>query len=236
MSADHFSPLYSIRISTRARHVRLHIRPRTGLEIVLPTDVDPQCIPEILHTKRQWIEKHVSPQSSCPRPQELPEQIFFPSISEFWKVSYTQTSGPRYAILQKKAYEISLEGPDQNADHMASLLTKWLIVMGQKHLPAWLLRVQKSRNLPAISRIQVRVQKTRWGSCSSKGTISLNAKLLFLEPKTVEYIFIHELCHRLHMDHSSLFWNEVARHVPDFQEHEAKMKQAWEHMPIGERS
>lgn len=231
MSSASFPPPYSIRISTRAKHVGLRIRPHTGLEVVLPTDFDPRQLPEILHSKRRWIEKHLRPKQPLLQSTKLPEQIFLPAVGEHWDIRYKQISEPRYSIRYHSPRTLSLEGPDRNFEHIAPLLKKWLIWVGKKHLPSWLLRVQKARHLPSISRIQIRAQKTRWASCSCKGTISLNAKLLFLDPETVEYIFIHELCHRLHMNHSTRFWREVARHVPDFPNHEIKLKKTWENMP-----
>ena len=60
------------------------------------------------------------------------------------------------------------------------------------------------------------MQRTRWGSCSNSGTISLNAALLFLEPPLVRYLFIHELCHLIALNHSRRFWAAVARYEPDY--------------------
>jgi predicted metal-dependent hydrolase len=70
-----------------------------------------------------------------------------------------------------------------------------------------------------VSRIVVRSQRSRWGSCSRRGTISLNAKLLFLPPGLVEYVFLHELCHTQRMDHSKAYWALLRRHVPDCKRH-----------------
>jgi predicted metal-dependent hydrolase len=58
------------------------------------------------------------------------------------------------------------------------------------------------------------LQRSRWGSCSPKLKISLNASLLFLPPHLVRYVLVHELCHTRHLDHSRRFWSLVARHEP----------------------
>jgi predicted metal-dependent hydrolase len=57
--------------------------------------------------------------------------------------------------------------------------------------------------------------RTRWGSCSSNGRISLNLRLPMLSPDVAEYIVVHELCHMKQMNHSALFWNEVRAALPE---------------------
>jgi len=65
-------------------------------------------------------------------------------------------------------------------------------------------------------RISVRNQKTRWGSCTSKGDLSFNCLLMAAPPEVLDSVVVHELCHRLHMDHSKKFYAEVYRVFPDY--------------------
>ena len=65
-------------------------------------------------------------------------------------------------------------------------------------------------------RITVRNQKTRWGSCTSKGDLSFNCLLMATPPEVLDSVVVHELCHRLHMDHSKKFYAEVYRVFPDY--------------------
>ena len=73
-------------------------------------------------------------------------------------------------------------------------------------------------------RITIRNQRTKWGSCSSKGNLNFNCVLMLAPEWVRDYIVIHELCHRKEMNHSAAFWAEVARVCPNYKEAEAWLK------------
>ena len=79
-------------------------------------------------------------------------------------------------------------------------------------------------NLPYRS-ITIREQKTRWGSCSSNGTLSFNVRLMLAPPAVLDYVVVHELCHIKHMNHSKEFWELVGSILPDYKERRKWLKE-----------
>ena len=87
-------------------------------------------------------------------------------------------------------------------------------------------RVRHYSGLMGITfgRITVRNQKTRWGSCSEKGNLNFNYLLYFLPKELLDYVSVHELAHRRHMNHSGEFWAEVEKYFPEYKECRKKLK------------
>ncbi len=75
-----------------------------------------------------------------------------------------------------------------------------------------------------INKIFVKSQKTRWASCSNRGNLNFNWKLAMAPPEVIEYVVIHELCHRLEMNHSKKFWKHVEDMCPDYNKHKSWLK------------
>lgn len=73
-------------------------------------------------------------------------------------------------------------------------------------------------------RITIRNQRSRWGSCSSRGNLNFNCLLMLTPPEIIDYVVVHELCHRLEMNHSRFFWAEVERVLPDYKKCEKWLK------------
>ncbi len=94
---------------------------------------------------------------------------------------------------------------------------------------AYMLAVRRTEALNlhygfTYARINIRDQKTRWGSCSKKGNLSFNYKIALMPPHLADYIIVHELCHLGAFDHSEKFWNLVAQLIPDHKERRKELR------------
>ena len=104
------------------------------------------------------------------------------------------------------------EGSDENT------FERWIKARAKEYLPV---RLRYRAYEMGIGYRDMRISgaKSKWGSCSETGMITLSWRLMMCPPESIEYVLIHELCHRLHMDHSKDFWAEVERFMPDYKKH-----------------
>lgn len=75
-----------------------------------------------------------------------------------------------------------------------------------------------------VGRIAIKNQKRCWGSCSAKGNLNFNYKIIFLPEALMDYVIVHELCHLKELNHSPAFWNVVAKAVPEYKTHRAHLR------------
>jgi predicted metal-dependent hydrolase len=146
--------------------------------------------------------------------QLLPQRIDLPAIDDSCTVEWQpgQSAGLESCRIRNR---LSLS--DARALDAIGNLQHWLKLEARRHLPDWLELVAQDTS-HRYRRVSVRRQRSRWGSCSSTGTISLNAKPLMLPPDAVHYVLVHELSHTVHRNHSRAFCDEVARHQPDWRQ------------------
>ena len=100
---------------------------------------------------------------------------------------------------------------------LPELLKAWFRQRADERLPSRLKELAAALGVSPAG-VRIRAQRSRWGSCSSNGRISLNWRLVMLPLELADYVLVHELCHLRHMDHSEEFWNLVASAVPDYLE------------------
>ncbi len=217
---------YSVRTSSRSRRIRLSVTARDGLTIIVPKYFDQSRIPNIISEKQQWIKRAVHKVQNSATLQNapiiLPARIILQSVLEEYVVVVEYHSRKRNRISVTNNI-ITLFLNDANANAGFTLLKKWIHQKSEEILLPWLRSVSSDLNLPYRSAV-VRAQRTRWGSCSQKKNINLNRLLIFLPKHLVEYLFIHELCHTLEMNHSKRYWNLVEKYCPNYKLFDKELK------------
>ncbi len=155
----------------------------------------------------------------------MPPSIVFGLTGEYLDVQWRRGAARR---IEQYPERIIVQAPDDAAAR--ALLQGWLKAAAQERLVPQLLRLAAELNYP-VSRVSIRCQRTRWGSCSTRGTVSLNCSLVFLRPDVVRYLFIHELAHTKHMNHSANFWRLVESLEPDYRRLDRELLAGWRTVP-----
>jgi predicted metal-dependent hydrolase len=211
---------YRVRENRRAKRIILRVTVTHGLEVVVPSAAARRQIPEILAKNRTWIERALK--KLCDGQvatnwelQTPPASISLPAVAEMWTVTRENITGARPRLVERAPHHLHLRADLRDTGGWQTLLRTWLIARAEKVFSAWLKQLSERTQLK-YARITVRLQKTRWGSCSRSGNISLNARLLFVAPEIATYVLLHELCHTKELNHSIRFWRLVERFEPNW--------------------
>lgn len=221
-----------IRESGRARRLYLHVVPPMRVELVVPRGTKPRVIEAFVRTHSAWIERANLEIANRyggdrdPRPQRIACRAIGREIAV--EYAYRPRARSRFA---RHADLLSVACMRPDFSDAGGILRQWLVTAARTWLmPMFEQVAEEVGNCPR--RVQFRLQRTRWGSCSATGTISINASALLLDEALVRYLFVHELCHMSHMNHSRAFWRKVEHFEPEGVALDAQLGQAWTDIPF----
>ena len=221
---------FSVRESARARRLTVRVYPGGRVEVTVPQGTRPDVVAGFVARHREWIDRKVAVFANRPDParEPLPERVSLQATGCDWQVTYLP--GSRTRVQPRGGGELEVRcDPERQADTRRAL-RDWLVEEARSAFEPWVAEVARDGGF-TYERIQLRRQRTRWGSCSRSGTISLNVSLLFQPPEVVRYLFVHELCHTRHMNHSPRYWRLVAEHEPEYERLDRALTRGWQHVP-----
>jgi predicted metal-dependent hydrolase len=208
---------WCVRESARARRLTARVFHDGRVEIVVPAGTRQRTVADFVARQRPWIERArlkaarraaVAPLIVTEFP---PATLRLAALNEDWSVTPQQGDGASPEQLREDLRE------QLRLRAQAGFLPQLTVLAAQMSVD--------------FSRLQLRWQRSRWGSCSRLGTISLNACLLFQRPEVVRYLMVHELAHRHHMNHGAAFWRRVAQHEPDRRALDRELARGWQNVP-----
>ena len=209
----------TVRTHGRARRLILKVFDDGAAELVVPPGTPPGSADRFLRQHANWLLAEVVRRRTPPA--EPPRELHLAAVGEHWGLDLRE----RITIRRVRAVLRPSSAPDRFTLRV-DLPPGASAADARKAVRQALVRRVRSRYLdwlnalaPALdvqfNRLQVRNQRSVWGSCSSNGTISLNYAGIFLRPELAHYLCAHELTHRRHMDHSRAFWRCLETRVPD---------------------
>jgi predicted metal-dependent hydrolase len=218
-----------VRQSARARRLSVRVFRHGGVEIVVPPRTSPNRVNAFVSQHREWIERQrqrAVPQVDWPMPPPL---LSLSGIGEEWRCQPGADSG-RLRLREICDGELELRGPERDREQIRVVFMRWLVQHAALRFEPLLRELAADMGVKA-GKLQIRCQRTRWGSCSRRATISLNVCLLFQRAEVLRYLMIHELAHLRQMNHSPRFWAEVARYEPEWKALDRELQQGWRRVP-----
>lgn len=221
---------WNVRVSRRARRLSVRVYPGGRVEVVVPPGASPGAVQRFVGSHRDWIDQRVADLSVGTLNEVRPTVIDLPAIGRKFVVEYRATAASRISVGVAGEGWLAVRGQIDDHRKVAAALRQWLAALAQEELSQALHRTANLTGLQ-FARVQIRQQRTRWGSCSASGTISLNLSLLFQSVAVLRYLLVHELCHTRHMNHSRRFWALVESFEPDFQRLDRELLRGWQVVP-----
>ena len=192
----------------KARRYLLRLRSDGVTRVTVPRRGSISTAREFVGKNIGWLEQQIQRLEAQPKKiteWRLGTGIYF--RGEPVKIEFENIGQVRFG-------QETLKVPDLSKD-LRPAIQKHLRKLAERELPSRVMELAALHGVE-ISRVTVRNQKSRWGSCSRRGTISLNWRLIQTPNFVQDYIILHELAHRKQMNHSDKFWEEVERLCPDY--------------------
>ncbi|WP_068546151.1 M48 family metallopeptidase [Thalassotalea crassostreae] len=221
-------PEYQLTRSRKRKTISLQVK-AGKVRVLAPMHVTIEYIDQLISKKASWLLSKVNEQLNYLE-NKLEKQ--YQSGDAFYYL------GKPYQLLVRTTniaddglYSVSIDAEniivdiagDHNSDYIQQALKIWYQQQAEKILKTRLTLMEAKTGLTS-TKLKVRHYKTRWGSCNSKKQINLNSLLVMAKEDVIDYVIVHELCHTIHMNHSSLFWQLVEQNCPDYKLYKAWLK------------
>ncbi len=212
---------FTLRKKRGCRNIVLRVDER-GLRVTAPLRSSDGEVIKFVTTKQSWIAKHLGFYKNLPLlKSSFQTGDFLPYLGENCSVVLSEGKNKRPKI-EKVANTFFISS---NFDAVPKkFIKKWYLQQAEQVIGERV-EIWKQKFGASVNSVSIRSQRSRWGSCSTKGNLNFNWKLVMAPLDVVDYLVIHELTHLRHMNHSGAFWETVEMHCPDYADKEKWLKQ-----------
>lgn len=203
---------------TGIKNASLRVTPQ-GVTLRAPRSISRKAVAEILSAKSRWLAKHWRRlQEASEASRERAENNLIRFRGDLLRVLVCEESGvlARSGTVELDKGFIIIHLPAGHSD-WREVLTRWMRRQAELVIKKRLANINHKLQYNYHT-VAIRDQKTRWGSCSTRKTLSFNWRLIMMPPEVLDYVIVHELCHLQEMSHSPRFWSLVESAMPGFRE------------------
>ena len=218
-------------IYRKRKNITIIIKPKDNITIVSPPKVDEKILKDILIEKADWILKKLDEYKDMKDFNEANElksgSILF-YLGEEHILQIIKIDKLKNPNVLKKDNKIIVETSNEDYEYIKKILKDWYKKESEKVILNSLEKCKENSKImetltPNV--LKIKEQKKRWGSCTSKGAIYINSKIVMARPKAIQYILVHEFSHLVHMNHSKDFYKLVESIMPEYKKEEEWLKQ-----------
>jgi hypothetical protein len=194
------------------------LHPEHGVRVAVPARTASWVVREFVQKRARWIVRTTAEAAVRPEPLRFVTGETLPYLGEALPIQVSE-DGARRVKIAVEGGALRIASPDgldeaERRDAVHRAVVGWYRDRAQEHLAEratfWGQRLGYS-----ASRVLVREQRTRWGSCSADGTLRFNWRLIMADPDLLDYVVLHELTHIRVRNHSAAFWRELTKAIPD---------------------
>lgn len=203
-------------VRSRRKTISIAISGEGKIEVKAPFFMSEEELMEIVKSRFSWIQKAKEERKEyeAAKKQFITGDIFY-FLGNPCKLQMQMDPERIRTTVSLKADVLYVFTNVMEREHLKDAIRKWYIHQAKMYLTKRVRFWGQYVDRP-IGGIRIKEQKTRWGSCSTKGNLNFNWKIMMAPPKVVDYLVVHELCHLKFMNHGKDFWKEVEKLMPEY--------------------
>lgn len=206
----------------------IRIHPDRMVTVDAPTGTSLERVREFVQRKSAWITRKLREFEAYAQPVMQPRQYVSGEVYRYLGRQVrlkVETGTPSRVILSDEHLVVTAP----TAGHVATLVQGWFRRQAERVFTermAVCLPLAQAIGIPSPEKLTVREMKSRWGSCSGRGRITLNLRLVQVEIDLIDYVILHELCHLKELNHSKRFYALMTRILPDWKEKRQRLNRS----------
>ena len=231
---------YVFKRMPRRRHVHILVNEHGTIELRAPWRFSLSKARDVMHENAQWVVRTLQGvrERIAQRPRlvtgtrlPLQDESLRLEVRPRAQIDLFDDARPRRGRVERRGTVLRVVPASLAEADLRGLLESWYRREAAGRLAA---RIEHFSPRLGVrpAKLTIRGQRSRWGSCSGTGTVSLNWRLMMVPGALADYVVVHELCHLRHMDHSPQFWAMVSSAIPDFRECRRRLNTLQRNLPL----